>query len=290
MAPEVDVRTPKCMGELTQIEALICWKPEAGLLGSLSSLRLIQATGAGVDAILADTSRDPAVPIGRTIDVEIAHGMAGYVGWAVLDHFRGMSRYRVDQAARQWNQVETPSPATHTVGFAGVGALGIACLRELAAQGFATRCWSRQTRGGLPSETEQFTGAAELDGFLRGCNTLVCLLPLTGETRGFLGKRVFDALPVGAHVINVARGEHLVEADLLAALDSGRIARATLDVFTQEPLPAAHAFWGRGDISITPHIAARAGARSVAEQTLMNLAAIRQGGTPRHAVDSRAGY
>lgn len=290
IAPMADIRGPGKLGDPSEIEALVCWKPAEGLLGSLSSLRLIQATGAGVDAIVADPMLDPRIPIGRTIDDAIADGMAGYVSWAVLDHFRTMQTYRADQRVRRWAQVEPQAPSQHTVGFAGAGELGLACMRAIAALGFATRCWSRTRKIGLPDGARSFAGDDELGAFLGGCNALVCLLPLTPGTTGFLNRGLFAALPEGAHLINVGRGEHLVETDLLSALDVGHLARATLDVFSSEPLPAAHPFWSRADVVITPHVAARASAREVAEQTLANLAAVRTGRSPRCAVDSRAGY
>ncbi len=290
IAPDVDVRVPGHMGDPTEIDAIVCWKPQPGLLSSLTKLQLIQSTGAGVDGIVGDPHRNPWTPIARTIDRDIAVGMTAYVRWAVVDHFKGMDRFRADRVHQRWNQFVAPSPERHAVGFAGVGELGLACLRDLASAGFATRCWSRQPKVGLPESTKRFAGDSELAEFLRGCNSLVCLLPLTPSTKGFLGKSVFDLLPEGAHVINVARGEHLVEPDLLAAFDSGQVSRATLDVFAQEPLPAGHPFWTRPEITITPHIAARASARSIAEQLLANLAAVRAGKVPQHCVDARAGY
>lgn len=290
LAPHVDVRVPGRMGDLSEIEAIVCWKPQPALLASLVGLRLIQSTGAGVDGIVDDPDRNPETPIARTIDKNIAVGMTAYVRWAVVDHFRGMAQFRANRAQQRWEQFVAPSPKRHAVGFAGVGELGLACLHDLDSAGFATRCWSRHSKSGIPASTAQFAGDSELAVFLQGCDTLVCLLPLTPSTRGFLRGSLFDALPTGAHIINVARGEHLVEPDLLSALDRGQLSRATLDVFTQEPLPARHPFWSREDITLTPHVAARASARSIAEQLLANLSAVREGKKPQHCVNQLAGY
>ncbi|KAF7962049.1 hypothetical protein AWV80_26090 [Cupriavidus sp. UYMU48A] len=168
--------------------------------------------------------------------------------------------------------------------------MGQACIQAIGALGFKVSCWSRNAKGKFAPSTKAYAGEAELDEFLAGCNTLVCLLPLTAATAGFLSKRVFDALPQGAHVINAARGEHLVVGDLLEALDSDRLSRATLDVFDSEPLTQSSPLWHHRKVVLTPHIAARPTARATAEQLLSNLAAIEVGLTPTHAVDVLAGY
>lgn len=284
----------------TQLEALVTWVVDRSQIARMRGLRLVQANGAGVDGILpaldglasslaTPSDRQPPV-VCRTVDPSLTDGMRAYVAWAVLDHLREMDHYRSAQRSGRWAPRATPSTGAHRVGVAGAGELGQACLRALADLGLATRAWSRTPKTALDPRTRHFAGPGALPEFLSGCDTLVCLLPLTAETRGFLGRPVFDALPGGAHVVNVGRGAHLVEADLLAALRSGRLARATLDVTQVEPLPFSHPLWTCPGVVLTPHIAARASAASVAAQTLGNLLALREGRPPRNRVDINLGY
>ncbi len=296
IAPRVQVLTGMDDAGMARAQALVTWGVEPGLLARMKALRLVQANGAGVDGILAclDGAAACAGPQGlavcRTVDPSLADGMRAYVAWAVLDHLREMDHYRRAQGDRRWAQRATPLAGAHRVGVAGAGELGRACLATLAAMGFQTRAWSRTPKAGLAPSTSHYVGPAALAEFLAGCDSLVCLLPLTTQTRGFLGRPVFDALPVGAHVVNVGRGAHLVEEDLLEALRSGQVARATLDVALTEPLPATHPFWRSPGVVVTPHIAARAGASAVAAQVLDNLMALREGRPPQHRVDLRRGY
>jgi len=181
-------------------------------------------------------------------------------------------------------------PGRHRVGIAGLGTLGLACAGALAAIGYAVRGWSRSAKADLPDGVIGFHGDAQLGEFLSGCDTLVCLLPLTPQTQGFLDAELFARLPRGAHLVNVGRGAHLVEADLLRALDRGELSAATLDAFTQEPLPPDHPFWGDPRILVTPHIATRTDVSVIAQQTLHNLALLQRGERPGTAVDLERGY
>jgi glyoxylate/hydroxypyruvate reductase A len=156
--------------------------------------------------------------------------------------------------------------------------------------GYSVRGWSASAKNDAPRWMAQFHGPAQLHEFLGACDTLVCLLPLTEHTRGFLNASLFAKLRKGAHVVNVGRGAHLVDTDLIAALESGHIAGATLDVFSQEPLPRAHPFWDREEVLVTPHTATRASASEIARQTLLNLDSLRRGEVPAFAVDRDRGY
>ncbi len=180
------------------------------------------------------------------------------------------------------------SPAQHRVGIAGLGTLGMACAEALAVIGYQVRGWSRTEKSAPGIAT--FHGADQLDDFLAGCDTLICLLPLTSATRGFLGADLFSRLPRGAHLINVGRGEHLVEADLLQALATGQLGCATLDAFIDEPLPQGHPFWAHPAILVTPHIATRTSGEVIAQQALANLASLERGVRPDNAVDLERGY
>ena len=289
VCPEIDLRTGDALGALDEIDAAVCWFAPHGLTARLPKLELVQSLAAGVDHLLADPELPRHLPLCRVVDTTMAAGMKAYVSWAVVQRHRHMAGYVRDSAAGLWKEQPISSPRGHRVGVAGLGELGLACARALAAIGYDVRGWNRSEKA-LPDDVRGFHGAAQLDAFLAGCDTLVCLLPLTPETRGFLDASLFARLPRGAHLINVGRGAHLVEADLLAALASGQLGAATLDTFTQEPLPDEHPFWGHPQILVTPHIATRTDPRVIAEQTLGNLAALRAGRRPALQVDLARGY
>jgi glyoxylate/hydroxypyruvate reductase A len=288
--PGIDLRLGADLGELDDIDAAVCWFPPHGLLAQLPKLQLVQSLAAGVDHITADSALPRQLPLCRIVDPEMAAGMKAYVCWAVIEQHRGMRSYVDNARVAEWQEQPLRPPGRHRVGIAGLGTLGLACAEALATIGYAVRGWSRVEKAGLPAGVAGFHGQGQLDEFLSGCDTLVCLLPLTAETQGFLGARVFDRLPRGAHVINVGRGAHVVEADLLQALADGRLGAATLDAFVQEPLPPAHPFWHEPKILVTPHAATRTDNSVIAQQTLLNLARLQRGDRPLNAVDHARGY
>ena len=288
--PGVDLRLLPDLGPLHEIEAAACWQAPPGLLATLPQLRLVQSLAAGIDHLTSDPQLPAQVPVCRIVDPEMASGMAAYVTWAVVQHQRHMGRY-LQQAAQAVWQVQPVQPTNqHRVGIAGLGTLGQACALALQALGYTVRGWRRSAGGSVPAGVALFHGDAQRADFLAGCDTLVNLLPLTDQTRGVLDAGLFAQLPRGAHLVNVGRGDHLVEADLLAALASGQLGAATLDTFAQEPLPAGHPFWGHAQITLTPHIATRTHPRVIAQQTLANLAAVRAGRAADVAVDRHRGY
>lgn len=288
--PDIDLRLGSELGNLEEIDAAVCWYPPHGLLAQLPRLQLAQSVGAGVDHIMADPGLPPQLPVCRIVDPQMAAGMRAYVAWAVIQQQRGLGRCMENAAVRRWQDLPVAAPGGHRVGIAGLGTLGLACAAALRAIGYQVRGWSRSPRPEAAEGVSTFHGPGQLDAFLAGCDTLVCLLPLTPQTRGFLGAEVFARLPHGAHLINVGRGEHLVEADLLDALASGQLASATLDAFEQEPLPAAHPFWAHPDIVVTPHIATRTDIAVIAQQTLDNLALLGRGLQPPNLIDRKRAY
>lgn len=288
--PGVDLRLLPDLGARHEIEAAACWQPPPGLLATLPGLRLVQSLAAGIDHLTRDPALPQQVPLCRIVDPEMASGMAAYVTWAVVHQQRHMGRF-LQQAGQSLWQVQAVQPTNqHQVGIAGLGTLGLACARALQALGYAVRGWRRSAGGAVPEGVALFHGDDQRADFLAGCDTLVNLLPLTDQTRGVLNAGLFGQLPPGAHLVNVGRGEHLVEADLLAALASGQLGAATLDTFAQEPLPASHPFWLHPQITATPHIATRTHPRVIVQQTLANLAAVRAGRATEVAVDLRRGY
>ena len=285
--PGLEVRVWPALGDPAAIEAALVWRVPPGLLRSLPNLRLILSLGAGVDAMLADpTLPDP--PLCRLVDPSLARGMSEFVLAHVLKYHRGLDVFAREQRRARWAfALNRPRPAT-AVGILGVGELGRHAAAVLAGHGFTVRGWSRTPKA-LPG-VASFAGADGLAAFLAGTEILVCLLPLTEATRGILDDRLFAALPPGARLINVGRGAHLVEADLIDALERGRLAHATLDCFAEEPLPAAHPFWRHPRIDVTPHVAAYADPDSAAAGVAENLRRLRDGRPLLHLVDRARGY
>ncbi len=290
LSPHIDIRTADQLGDPADIEAAVCWNPPAGALARLPSLRLVQSIGAGVDHILRDPSLPRSVPVCRVLDPGMAASISAYVAWAVIHRQRHFDRYLASRAQRRWQEEPIIPPSRHRVGLAGLGWLGSACASVLAASGYDVRGWRRGPGRTAPVGIAVYHGTDQLDAFLEGCDTLVCLLPLTRETEGFLDAERLARLPRGAHVVNVGRGAHVVEADLLAAIASGQVAAATLDAFADEPLPADHPFWAETRITITPHIAGRTDLEVIAAQTLENLAVVRAGRRPAASIDPLRGY
>ncbi|WP_326534518.1 2-hydroxyacid dehydrogenase [Pseudorhodoferax sp.] len=258
------------LAALEEIDAVVCWSPPIGLLARMPKLRLIQSVGAGTDHITRDTSL-PDVPVHRIVDSEMAAGMNAYVAWAVVHGQRHMGGYIESQRRAAWEESPVVPPGRHRVGIAGLGVLGQSAARALTAIGYPVRGWSRSPKSGLPDGIEAFHGDAARTEFLAGCDTLVCLLPLTEDTQNILNAELFAQLPRGARLVNAGRGAQLVQDDLLAALESGQIASAVLDAFVEEPLPQAHPFWHHPRITVTPHIATRTGPEAIARQTEDNL-------------------
>jgi glyoxylate/hydroxypyruvate reductase A len=287
--PSLEVRAwPDEMGERAEIDAALVWKPPAGLLASLPNLKLILSLGMGVDHIFADPKLPPHVPIARIVDQELVDRMSEYCALAVLRYHRDADAYDRFQAERRWRQIPGPHASGRRVGILGLGEIGRDLARKLAMFGFKLAGWSRAPKS--IAGVESFHDAAGFLPFLARTEILVCLLPLTPETDGILDARAFAALPRGAVVVNAARGGHVVDTDLIAALDSGHLAAAQLDVFRQEPLPKQHPFWAHPKIRITPHNAGITNPETAAHQIVDNLRRLREGKPLLNLVDRTRGY
>lgn len=270
------------------IRYAVVWKPPRGMLASLPNLRAILCTGAGVDQLTSDPELPCTVPVVRMVDPGMTARMTEYVVHAVLHHHRRMREYAVQQARRTWGELPVPLGRDRRVGILGLGELGRDAAQALAALRFDVAGWSatRKTVEGVTS----FAGDGELSAFLARTEVLVCLLPLTGATRGILNRDTLGRMPAGACVINAARGAHVVESDLLNLLQTGQIAEATLDVFHEEPLPANHPFWGHPRIRLTPHVASATPPETAAARIAENVRAMEAGHDPWPIVDMSEGY
>lgn len=285
--PELDFRIWPEVGNPAEIDIALVWQPPPGELARYANLRAILSLGAGIDGLLAQPSL-PDVPIARMVDPSLTRTMTEYVVLATLRHHRQFDHFEREQRAARWSYAFPPQAAERRIGVMGLGVLGSAAAASLAAQGFPVAGWSRELRQLAGIET--FAGRAGLAAFLARTDILVCLLPLTRETAGILNAATFAGLPPGAFVINVARGAHLVEADLIAALDSGQLAGATLDVFRDEPLPPENPVWHHPLVLITPHVASYASTRTAAEGVAENIRRARAGEELLHQVDRARGY
>jgi len=264
--------------------ALVATHPQ-GAFARLPRLKLIQSLWMGVENLLADAEVPRGVPLARLIDPGMVHAMAETVIASVLDWHRLRYVYRAQQRARAWKWQRQWLPADRTVGLLGLGELGRYAAAKLAALGFNVRGWSRR-----PKAIEGVHCSTDLDEVVSQSQALVCLLPLTAQTRGVLNARAFARMPEGGCVVNLARGAHVVMPDLLAALDSGRLAHAYLDVFETEPLPAASPLWAHPGITLTPHVAALTEPRTALPKIVDNVERVRRGETPLNCVDRAAGY
>lgn len=239
---------------MTEIDYALVWRPSAALLGGLSKVKAIFNLGAGVDALTAMPERPRGVPLIRLVDAGMAEQMAEYVAHAVLHQYREFDAYAQAQRNAVWESRPRLRKDEFEVGILGVGVLGTAVAAALRAFGFPLSGWSR-TKKTLPG-METFAGITGLATFLSRSRVLVCLVPLTPETRGLLNRDTLSKLPRGAYVVNVSRGALVAEDDLLALIDSGQLSGAMLDVFRDEPLPASHAFWHHPRVTVTPHVSA----------------------------------
>ena len=286
--PDEEIRVFPAVGDPTEIDCALVANPPPGELAKLPRLRLICSLWAGVDGLLLDPSFPRRVPLARLVDPYMTQAMSESVLAHVFAAHRQLDIYRRQQSEGVWRTQPQPRAQERRVGILGIGALGGDAALKLTALGFDVAGWSRRPRE-LPGITS-FAGADQLIPFLRRSEILVCLLPLTDETRSILDARAFAALPAGATVVNLARGGLIVDRDLLAALDRGHIGGAVLDAFEVEPLAPDHPFWRHPRVQITPHIAAISDARSVAPVIAANVRRFRAGEPVQNLVDLSAGY
>ncbi len=284
--PDIPFRIWPEIGRPEEVRFMAAWLPPADF-SPFRNLELLFSIGAGVDQ-LDLAALPPGLPVVRMIEPGLEAGMAEFVTASVLALHRGFPAYLERQRNGVWQADKVPVAAATRVGVMGLGVLGRAALDRLATFGFRLAGWAR-SRHRIPG-VECHAGAARLAAFAAGCDILVCLLPLTPETRGILDVRLFSALKPGASIVNAGRGPHLVADHLLAALDDGRIAAAVLDVTDPEPPPPCHPFWTHPRIWLTPHVASTTRAESGAEAVIGNIERWLRGEAPVGLIDRARGY
>jgi glyoxylate/hydroxypyruvate reductase A len=271
-----------------QADYALVWAPPPALFASQRALKAIFNLGAGVDALLLTPSLPRDVPVVRINDGGMAVQMAEYVCHALIRHVREFEQYETQARSRLWNPRRPIDRARWPVGIMGLGAIGRRVAEAVVAFEYPVMSWSR-TPHALPGVVS-FAGAEGLEPFLRSTRVLVCVLPLTPQTDGILNADNLGRLMPDAYLINVARGRHLVETDLLALLDRGILAGATLDVVQSEPLAPAHPFWQHAKITLTPHISARTLRGETVAQIADKIHCLERGEPIDGIVDLTAGY
>ena len=285
--PGLDWRVSPALGDPAEITAALVWKPPPGFFAAMRGLKLVVNLGAGVDSLMG---RDdlPPVPIARLNDPGMVQLMSSYVSFAVTRYARDIHLFERAQRRREWHYRNPRALGEIGVGVLGLGELGGPAAAALAGMGYRVTGWSRSAKT-IPG-VECRHGAAALPEVLRGSEILVVLVPLTPETRGLLGAAELALLPPGAKLINACRGPVVAEPALLAALRSGALAEATLDVFDQEPLPPEHPFWGMENVLVTPHLASITVPNSAAADVAESIRRVLRGEAPLHPVEPARGY
>jgi glyoxylate/hydroxypyruvate reductase A len=276
-----------CAAWGAEADYAVVWRPTADVLPGLARVKAVFNLGAGIDAIPDLHSIPRGVPLVRLDDAGMAEQMIEYVAHAALRRYRKFDVYADQQKEALWRPRSRLPKHEFIVGVLGAGVLGSAVAKSLSSLGFPVRVWSRTMKH---LGVECFAGAEALGRFLGATRFLVCLLPLTVETRDFLHHARLSLLPSGAYLVNVSRGALVVDDDLLSLLDSGHLAGATLDVFRDEPLPPQHPFWHHPRVVVTPHVSAVTLVKDSVEQIAAKIRRLEAGLPIAGVVDREHGY
>jgi glyoxylate/hydroxypyruvate reductase len=272
----------------TPADYALLWRPHPTFFQEQRRLKAIFNLGAGIDALATMAQFPRSVPLIRLEDAGMARPMAQYALAAVLRYAGRFDEYARNQAEQKWAPRRPRSPGETEVGVLGLGVIGNVVARTIADQGFNVRGFSRARR--TLAGVQTYAGAAELIPFFTGVHVLINALPLTPETEGILRREHLERLADGAHVVNIARGAHLNEDDLLALLESGRLAGATLDAFATEPLPPGHPFWRHPAITVTPHVSGTTVLEDSVRQVAHKIRSLERGEPVTGVVDWKRGY
>lgn len=286
--PNLDIEIWPNIKSKKHVHFIVAWNHPPNLLDGFPNLKTISSLGAGVDHILRDDSLPENVPVCRVVSGSLVRQMKEYVLAGVLNYQRNFLTYLIQRRNGKWESHPNKNPKDFSIGIMGLGKLGQPTAELLAKLGYNVGGWSRSEKNIEGIET--YAGNQDLEQFLLHATLLVCMLPLTEATSGILNLDLFKKLNHPSYLINVARGEHLVEEDLIYALDKGWMEGALLDVFAEEPLPEKHPFWNRENIMITPHISSLTPPEEVAEQLVDNYKRVLSGMEPVNMVERERGY
>jgi len=270
---------------LDKVEVLLVWKPlPLGVIDNLPNLKFISSMGAGVDHLLGDPQIPTNIPVVRIVDSRLKMDMCNYVIMGIMMHQRNFNSLKTNQQKHKWERITYQNLR---VGVLGLGELGGHLVRTLSSAGFEVSGYSRTTK--TIEGVECFSGD-QLTEFLSGLDVLVNLLPVTPLTEGILNASLFNRLKEGCYLMNVARGAHLNESELIESIDNGQLSGAMLDVFNEEPLPSDHPFWSQPKITITPHVASVTTPSSAIKVVIENCKRLKNGDVLLHLVDLQRGY
>jgi len=278
LAPDVQLvqyQPDMAQADLADIEVVLGWRFPSGVAGRLPNLKWVSSVAAGVEKLLVPDLA-PSIPVSRIVDTEQAEGIAQFVVMMALRHARNLTTYEVQQRERAWTR-QPVAAVRSRVSVLGMGSMGGAIARLLSAVGFQVRGWSRSS-------------GESLDNLLADSDIVVCALPLTAQTEGLLDARAFARMPKGSYVVNVARGAHVVEPELIDAVKQGHLAGAALDVQRNEPMASDDPLWTVPGITITPHIAAQPSPHTIAVQFVAGLRCLQRGEMPPQLIDRARGY
>jgi glyoxylate/hydroxypyruvate reductase A len=284
--PDVIIECHPNVKDKDDVRFALCWKPEPGVFKQYKNLEVVQSLGAGVDHIL-DTQLLGDIRLTRVVDQNLSHDMWEYLLLGVLQYIKNFPAFQRYQLQRKWQPHRYSTIQDTHVSIMGLGKIGEYVARKFAETGFTVSGWSN-TKKNIPG-VESY-GKEDLDQFLNRSNILINILPLTPDTKGILDLKLFDKLQKGAYVINVGRGEHLVEEDLIEALERDQLSGALLDVFASEPLPESHPFWTKTKITITPHVASVTNINSASELIVENYNRMLSNQPLLHLVSQAKGY
>ena len=272
---------------LPEIDALVCWKLPEGMIDRLPNLRLIHSVGAGCETII----RHPLpnrVSVCRVVDDAQIQGMIDYCTWAALYYYRELDKVIENSRHKVWEWPQQVPKNTYKIGIMGLGNMGCHVATSLSQSGFEVCGWARTSK--QLKTVKSYAGNHELEAFLEGLDLVICLLPLTPETRGILSASFFEKMQPGSVIVNLGRGEHLVEEDLLTTLQEGHLRGALLDVFDNEPLEKNSPLWGAQEVLVTPHMASASSVEEITRQIHDNIIRMRSGEELLNRVDHERGY
>jgi glyoxylate/hydroxypyruvate reductase A len=285
--PGLEIRNWPDVGEPADIHYLAFMHPNFDLYPTFPHLKAMFSRSAGVESFI-DHPRLPKVPLGKIDPPGGDPMMTEYVVMHVLRFHRDMPGYQAAQARKEWRRVPIVRPEERRVGFLGLGVMATAPALVLKSLGFKVSAWVRSPKP--EAEVRVFVGPDQLEPFLRETDIAVCLLPLTRETEGIFCARTFAMMPRGAMLVNVGRGKHVVDADLIAALDSGQLSNAALDALWPEPLPPESPLWLHPRVTVMPHVARRPTVAQLVTQIAANIRSLERGGRLLQEIDKAKGY
>ncbi|MGM0546012.1 MAG: 2-hydroxyacid dehydrogenase [Bacteroidota bacterium] len=286
--PNIDIEFWPAIADKNRVQFAVCWNQPKHVMDQFPNLKAVSSLGAGADHLLQDEYLPDDIDICRVVSPSLIQQMKEYVLGAVLNIQRNFVHYIRQKDQGTWQPHHHPLGTDLNIGVMGLGKLGRPVAQVLTQMGYQVSGWTRSSQ--KIENVDTFAGPTERDDFLQSIQILICLLPLTDETEGILNLDTFKQLKENAWIINAARGEHLVDEDLIYALDSNILQGAWLDVFSEEPLPDKHAFWNRDSIVITPHIASITKPEEVADQIVENYKRALSGMELNFKVDRNRGY